>query len=95
MGRLSWLWQDLRFGFRSLAKDRRSALLAILALALGIGSATVIFSAVYSVIFEPVDYKDPPAHLPFCPRRDSAKGLGSPKVFDAGTHELPGANHHL
>lgn len=49
-GMLGSLWQDLRFATRSLNKDRRFTLLAVLALALGIGSATVIFSAFYGVI---------------------------------------------
>ncbi len=43
-------WQDLRYGLRTLAKDRRFTSLAVLALALGIGSSTVIFSAIYGVI---------------------------------------------
>lgn len=32
------LWQDLRFAFRNLNKDRRFTVLAVLALSLGIGS---------------------------------------------------------
>ncbi len=56
MDRLSWLWRDLRFGLRSLNKDRRFALLAILALALGIGATTVIFSAIDSIVLEPFIY---------------------------------------
>jgi putative ABC transport system permease protein len=53
---LGWLWQDLRFAIRSLNKDRRFALLAVLALALGIGSVTVIFSAVYGVVLDTFPY---------------------------------------
>jgi putative ABC transport system permease protein len=44
------LYRDLRYTLRCLAKDARFTVLAILALALGIGSATVIFSAFYGVI---------------------------------------------
>ncbi|HKS81999.1 MAG TPA: ABC transporter permease [Candidatus Acidoferrales bacterium] len=53
---LDWLWQDLRFAVRSLNKDRRFTLLAVLALALGIGSVTVIFSAVYGVVLDTFPY---------------------------------------
>jgi putative ABC transport system permease protein len=53
---LGWLRQDLRFAFRSLNKDRRFTLLAVLALALGIGSVTVIFSAVYGVVLDTFPY---------------------------------------
>jgi len=56
MDRLSWLWRDLRYGLRNLKKDRRFALLAILALALGIGATTVIFSAIDSIVLEPFIY---------------------------------------
>jgi putative ABC transport system permease protein len=53
---LGWIWQDLRFAIRGLTKYRRFTLLAILALALGIGSATVIFSAVYGVVIDTFPY---------------------------------------
>jgi putative ABC transport system permease protein len=59
MDRLSWLWRDLRYGLRNLKKDRRFALLAILALALGIGATTVIFSAIDSIVLEPFIYPQP------------------------------------
>src|SRR5215469_10814442 len=41
------LFRDFRYAVRNLRLDGRFSLLAMLALALGIGSATVIFSAVY------------------------------------------------
>ena len=56
---LGWVWQDLRYAVRSLHKDRRFTLLAVLALALGIGSATIIFSAVYGVILNTFGYDNP------------------------------------
>ena len=55
---LNWLWQDFRFGLRTLRKDFRFASLAILALALGIGATTVIFSAIDAILLEPYPYKD-------------------------------------
>lgn len=62
--RSHWMWadhllRDLRFALRSLAKNWKFASLAILALGLGIGSATVIFSAVYGVILNTFPYKHP------------------------------------
>jgi putative ABC transport system permease protein len=50
------LLQDLRFATRSLNRDRRFTLLAVLGLALGIGSVTVIFSAVYGVLIDTFPY---------------------------------------
>ena len=58
MERLNWFWQDLRFAARGLRKDRGFALLAILALALGIGATTVIFSVIENVLIEPFPYRD-------------------------------------
>jgi len=52
------LLQDFRFAIRGLRKDRRFALLAILALAMGIGSATVVFSAIYGVILNTFPFRD-------------------------------------
>ena len=52
------LARDFRYALRSLSRDRHSSLIAILALALGIGASTVVFSVVYNAIFEPVPYKD-------------------------------------
>jgi putative ABC transport system permease protein len=55
---LGWVWQDLRYAVRSLRKDRRFTLLAVLALTLGIGSATIIFSAIYGVLINTFPYQD-------------------------------------
>jgi putative ABC transport system permease protein len=56
-GRMSLL-RDARFGFRLLVKNPGFAAVAVLALALGIGATTAIFSVVYATYFEPLPYRD-------------------------------------
>jgi putative ABC transport system permease protein len=53
------LWRDIRFGFRLLMKNPGFALVAVLALALGIGANTAIYSIVYATLFEPMTYPHP------------------------------------
>src|SRR5579864_3603040 len=52
------LWQDLRFGIRSLRKDYGFLLACVAALGLGIGSATAIFSVIDNVLLHPFPYRD-------------------------------------
>jgi putative ABC transport system permease protein len=52
------LVQDIRYAFRCLRKDRGFAVIAIFALALGIGSTSVVFSVIYNGLLRPFPYKD-------------------------------------
>jgi putative ABC transport system permease protein len=57
--RLDNLLRDFHYAIRNLRKDRRFALVAIFALALGIGASTAIFSVVNAVLLRPLPYRDP------------------------------------
>jgi putative ABC transport system permease protein len=55
---ISRSWQDLRYGARTLLKQPGFTLLAVLTLALGIGSTTTIFSAIHNILLDPFPYTD-------------------------------------
>jgi hypothetical protein len=50
------VWQDLRYGLRGLRNNLSFTALAALALALGSGAATTIFSAIQNVLLDPFPY---------------------------------------
>ena len=56
---MQFLWQDLRYGFRGLLRNPGFCAVAVLALALGIGPNTAIFTMVNAVLLKPLPVPNP------------------------------------
>src|SRR6266404_3125138 len=52
------MWQDLRFGIRTLAKSPGFTAVAITALALGIGANATVFSLANAILFKNLPFAD-------------------------------------
>jgi len=71
---MSTLWQDMRFGARMLLKNPMVTLIAVIALTLGIGANTAIFSVVHGVLLRTLPYADSEQLVIVWENRQSGKG---------------------
>src|SRR5260370_13715002 len=65
---------DVRHALRTLRRSPAFAVTAILALALGIGANTAVFSVVYAVLLKPLPYAEPD-RLAALYERNPAQGI--------------------
>ncbi len=82
------LGQDLRFGARMLCKNPGFAITAILALALGIGANTAIFSATYGIVLKQLPYPDASKLVEFRAEKSGADGIRLVYVSDPEIDEI-------
>jgi putative ABC transport system permease protein len=79
---MNTLLQDIRFGLRMLLKSPSVSIVATIALALGIGANTAIFSVVNAVLLRPLPFPNPDSLVSLF-ETDLKRGLQS------GTHSYP------
>lgn len=88
------LWLDLKFGARMLRKAPGFTIVAVTALALGIGANTAVFSLVYGVLYRPLPYPQSErlamVFLHFSPQNERYGTMSAADYFDwrAGNHSF-------
>jgi hypothetical protein len=92
------LWQDLRFGARTLLKKPGFTLIAIITLCLGIGANTAIFSLVNTVTLRPLPVAAAERIVEVTPLGKDAGGVGAfsyppTKISATRTRSLTGWWH--
>ena len=59
MRRLETIWQDIRYGLRTMRARPAFAATAVATMALAIGGTTAMFTVIRAVLLKPLQYRDP------------------------------------
>ena len=86
------IWQDIRYGIRMLRKSPSVSLVATIALALGIGANTAIFSVVNAVLLRPLPFPDSDALMSVF-EKDQTRGLARGSYSYPNFFDLRQQNH--
>lgn len=94
------MWQDVTYAWRSWTRRPVAAAATVVTLALGIGAATAIMTAVYGLLLRPLPFPHPDqlVHVTNAPIRISRFPLVAPsfvdlaEIADAGTWQAGGVN---
>src|SRR5271154_6806033 len=83
------LLQDIRFGWRLLRRTPGFTISAVLALGIGIGATTAIFSVLDRVVLRPLPYRDPD-RLAMVWEANDSKGLIHQRISPVTFVPYPG-----
>src|ERR1022692_1911799 len=86
------LLQDIRFGWRLLWRSRGFTVAAVLALALGIGATTAIFSVLDRVVLRPLPYPEA-ERLTMVWEVNDAQGLAHEPISPVNFIDYRGLSH--
>src|SRR5262245_2892442 len=84
-------FKDIKYGLRMLWKNPGFTLLAVFALALGIGANTAIFSVINAVLLKPLPYKEPD-RLVMISAKNPNKGIDALPMTPANYFDLKEQN---
>ena len=86
------IWQDIRYGLRMLLKSPSVSVVATIALALGIGANTAIFSVVNAVLLRPLPFPNSAALMSVF-EKDQTRGVANGSYSYPNFFDLREQNH--